>query len=158
MSTLHCRVTRTGYKLTLYAGRQLQQVQLSCCDVSGSRTSAGLQALSNRALPVEGRPVADILLCPCCVCVLSGSFLHAAHACSLSTVYLLFAWFGAIFLERAGAPQASLMMSCGIHVSTSCSPCTVSPSSLTSLPCQYVQRLPYIHDCIVSSSCDAALM
>jgi len=81
MSTLHCRVTRTGYKLTLYAGRQLQQVQLSCCDVSGSRTSAGLQALSNRALPVEGRPVANILLCPCCVCVLSGSFNVLLHPC-----------------------------------------------------------------------------
>jgi hypothetical protein len=69
--------------------------------------------------PARGRPVADFLLCLCCVCVFSGNSLRVAQP-----VYLI-AWSGVIFL-RAGALQASL--SCCIHVYTSFLPaCTVRP-------------------------------
>jgi hypothetical protein len=73
-------------------------------------TSAGLAGVGSTS-PARGRPaVADMLtLCLLRLWMISGNFLRAAQP------VWFFAWPGAIFL-RAGALQASLLMSCCIHV------------------------------------------
>jgi hypothetical protein len=69
-------------------------------------TSAGLAGVGGTS-PAQGRPVADVLPCLLLLCMISGNFLRAAQpVCVLARP-------GAIFLR---ALQASLMMSCCIHV------------------------------------------
>jgi hypothetical protein len=72
----------------------------SCYDVRVCATtpaSAGLQGVGD-TFPARGRPVANLLMCLCCVCVLSGNFfscvLHSMRA------YLLVVSLAGARLER----------------------------------------------------------
>jgi len=107
-------------------------VQAPCYDIGAIPTSAGLQAVGNTS-PARGRPLLTFLLCPCRVCVFTGNFMRAVHAC-VQPVYLLVCWAWSDFPTGGGAPGLSLCVAASLtthhvlHVQsealTACTTCT----------------------------------